>query len=137
MDLTHTFPRSPKERLGGLVHLPRMIDKARAYSNRTLGEYIYPSPIDKVILEFLQIDAEEFAIHVSRHSDAEVTSWLLEKIRLHTDSENAEINRQILQRTPQTKDRMNYFIELRNKIDPTRTDITTWVDLIDLDENRI
>ncbi|MEK6576069.1 MAG: DUF5069 domain-containing protein [Nitrospirota bacterium] len=33
LDLTKEFPRSPKEKLGGHVHLARMIDKARANTN--------------------------------------------------------------------------------------------------------
>ena len=39
--------------------LPRMIDKARAYNSKTLGEYIFPCPLDKIILEFLNTDYEE------------------------------------------------------------------------------
>mgnify|MGYP003305351753 CR=1 FL=1 len=32
---------------------------------------------------------------------------------------------------------LNYFNEIRNKIDPSRSDITTWVDLLDLEEGRL
>ena len=60
MNLSHTFPRSPRDKLNGLVHLPRMIDKALASKQNTLGEYIFPCPLDKIILNFLQIDAEEW-----------------------------------------------------------------------------
>ena len=31
-DLTQHPPRSPRVRLGGFVHLPRLLDKARAYA---------------------------------------------------------------------------------------------------------
>ena len=47
------------------------------------------------------------------------------------------INEQILQRKPDSEDRLNYFNEIRNKIDPSRSDITTWVDLLDLEEGRL
>ena len=56
MDLTKSFPRNPKIKMGGLVMVPRMIDKARAYNAKTLGEYIFPCPLDKIVLEFLDID---------------------------------------------------------------------------------
>ena len=39
MDLSRDVPRSPYEKLGGIVFLPRGIDKGRADLARTLGEY--------------------------------------------------------------------------------------------------
>ena len=39
LDLTKTFPRSPREKIAGLAHLPRMIDKARALENGSITEY--------------------------------------------------------------------------------------------------
>ena len=50
MDLRTTFPRSMKTRLGGYVHLARMIDKCRAVLAGTEGEYIYPCPMDDRLL---------------------------------------------------------------------------------------
>jgi hypothetical protein len=61
MNLNETFPRSPRDKMNGLVFLPRMIDKARAFKQNSLGEYIFPCPLDKKILEFLKIDVEEWA----------------------------------------------------------------------------
>ncbi|MEO5656188.1 MAG: DUF5069 domain-containing protein, partial [Nitrospiria bacterium] len=51
LDLSREVPRSPRDRLGGLVHLGRMIDKARAKSAGTLSDYLYPCPLDQVLLE--------------------------------------------------------------------------------------
>ena len=53
MDLSKVFPRSPKQKMAGLVHLVRMIDKGRAYKEKKLADYIYPCPLDKIILNFL------------------------------------------------------------------------------------
>ena len=61
MDLSRDFPRSPKQKIAGLVQLGRMIDKGRAYKEKKLAEYIYPCPLDKIILNFLCIDADAFA----------------------------------------------------------------------------
>ncbi|MBI5777374.1 MAG: DUF5069 domain-containing protein, partial [Nitrospirae bacterium] len=44
MDLRKNYPRSPREKLAGYVHLPRMIDKCRASLAGTEGDYIYPCP---------------------------------------------------------------------------------------------
>jgi len=61
LNLNIAVPRSSKDTLAGLAHLPRMIDKARALRNNTLGEYIYPWPIDRHVLNFLETDPEDFA----------------------------------------------------------------------------
>ena len=61
MDLSKVFPRSPKLKIAGLAHLGRMIDKGRAFKEKKLADYIYPCPLDKIILNFLSIEAENFA----------------------------------------------------------------------------
>ena len=134
MDLSRAFPRSPKQEMAGLVHLPRMIDKCRAYKENKLADYIFPCPLDKIILSFLRIDAEEFANMTSKKKDCEITEWAKEIIKSKTQSDLDFINKQILERRPDSKDRLEYFNELRNKIDPSRTDVNTWADLIDLEE---
>ena len=45
-DLTKRPPRSPRVRLGGLVILPRMLDKGRAAIAGTIGDYHYDCPLD-------------------------------------------------------------------------------------------
>ncbi|MBV8968472.1 MAG: DUF5069 domain-containing protein, partial [Verrucomicrobia bacterium] len=39
--MTKVFPRSPYEKLGGYVHLPRLIDKARLKAQDLLNGYNY------------------------------------------------------------------------------------------------
>ena len=46
-DLTKFPPRSPRTRLGGFVHLPRLIDKARAVAAGKGGDFPYNCPIDQ------------------------------------------------------------------------------------------
>ena len=121
----------------GLVHIPRMIDKARAYKANTLGEYIYSCPLDKIILSFIKTDAEEFANFVNSHDELQILGWIKEKCQTRAEKEKKIINQQILGRSPDGEERWAFFHEIRNKIDPSRTDITTWVDLIDLEEGRL
>jgi hypothetical protein len=136
MDLSRTFPRSPKEEISGLVHLARMIDKGRAYKDNKLANYIFPCPLDKIILSFLHIDAEVFANMIIEKNDDEINEWAKEIIKSKPQSDLNITNNQILERRPDSKDRLEYFNELRNKIDPSRTDVNTWADLIDLEEGR-
>lgn len=137
MDLTRSFPRSPKATLSGLVMVPRMIDKARAFVLEKLGEYIYPCPLDRIVLEFLEVEAEEFARLAGTHPDREIALWVDKKCGPRSRKEKKDVNKRILQRSPDTEDKLKQFMEIRDKIDPTRTDVTTWVDLLDLDENRL
>ena len=61
MDLSINLPRSTKIKMAGLVHLSRMIDKDRAFKEKNLADYIYPCPLDIIILNFLHIEPEKFA----------------------------------------------------------------------------
>ena len=136
MDLSRAFPRSPKQEMAGLVHLPRMIDKCRAYKENKLADYIFPCPLDKIILNFLRVDAEVFANMAKDKKDDEINEWAKEIIKSKPQSDLDLTNNQILERRPDSKDRLEYFNDLRNKIDPSRTDVNTWADLIDLEEGR-
>jgi hypothetical protein len=137
MDLSRAFPRSPKQEMAGLVHLPRMIDKGRAHKVDKLADYIFPCPFDKIILNFLRVDAEIFANMTIEKKDSEISDWAKGLTESKSQGDLDFINRQILERKPDSEDRLDYFNDLRNKIDPSRTDVDTWADLIDLEEGRL
>jgi len=137
MDLSREFPRSPKQKIAGLVQLGRMIDKGRAYKEKRLADYIYPCPLDKIILNFLRIDSDTFAKMVVEKKDDEISTWAKDLTKSKSSREISFVNKQILDRKPDSQDRLQYFNEIRDKIDPSRTDIITWVDLLDLEEGRI
>ncbi|PIP72248.1 MAG: hypothetical protein COW89_07415 [Nitrospinae bacterium CG22_combo_CG10-13_8_21_14_all_47_10] len=137
MDLTRAYPRSPKIKMAGLVQLARMIDKARAYKENQIADYIYPCPLDKIILNFLRIDSDVFANKAMECKDEEIREWAKDILKNKRDEEFEFINNQILERSPDSEDRLKYFYETRDRIDPTRTDINTWVDLLDLEEGRL
>ena len=137
MDLSREFPRSPKQKIAGLVQLGRMIDKGRAYKEKRLADYIYPCPLDKIILNFLRIDSDTFAKMVVDKKDDEISIWAKDLTKSKSSREISFVNKQILDRKPDSQDRLQYFNEIRDKFDPSRTDIITWVDLLDLEEGRI
>jgi hypothetical protein len=137
MDLSRAYPRSPKEEMAGLVHLARMIDKAQAFKQGQMADYIYPSPLDKIILNFLRIDSDVFAAKAMESSDEEIRTWAEEMVKDKKTEEIEFINDQILKRRPDSEDRLKYFYQTRDRIDPSRTDINTWVDLLDLEEGRL
>lgn len=136
LDLRKTFPRSVSQTLGGYVHLARMIDKARAKLAGTIGDYMYPCPLDKRLLEFAGVSADRFAAAVKGKSDEEILRWFVAESRKPTEQEIAAWNQQMLTRGPDTVEKREYFRGVRDKIDPTRADITSWADLLDLEEER-
>lgn len=138
MDLTKEFPRSPFDRNGGIDHVKRMSDKARAKNEGTLGEYTYNCPLDAFCLNFLGIDHETFArIVESSATDDEVLAAILDRSPNARDPERIRsFNLSYEALSPDTPEKWQYFIATRDSIDPSRTDIRTWTMLIDLEERR-
>ena len=137
MDLSIVYPRSPKVKMSGLLQLARMIDKARAYRENKMSDYIYPCPLDKIILNFLRIDSDVFALKAVDCGDDEISAWSQEILKGKNATEIDFINDQILKRRPDSEDRLKYFYQTRDRIDPSRADVETWVDLLDLEEGRL
>ena len=65
LDLTQAPPRSPREELGGLCMLPRMIDIARAkLPGGDIGEYQIGRGISGRVLAHLGVGVDEFVEYV-------------------------------------------------------------------------
>lgn len=137
MNLTSKYPRSPRQRLAGLVHVPRMIDKARACKENTLGEYIYPCPLDKQILEFLNVDSDAFMDKASTLPEATIEEWVEYLVQSKSRRDFEKINEAILNASPDTDEAKRKFKDILNSIDRNRFDITSWAELIDLEEGRM
>ncbi|MGL3709382.1 DUF5069 domain-containing protein [Leptospirillum ferriphilum] len=138
MDLTKQFPRSPVDRLGGMDHLKRVIDKARAHVAGTLGEYTYNCPLDQAFFSFFGLDHEKFAEAVkSRPGDQDMLAWVHSQAPRSKNPEEVEsFNREYESRSPDSPEKWDYFRSVRDSLAPGRTDITTWVKLLDLEEKR-
>jgi Domain of unknown function (DUF5069) len=137
MDLRKTFPRSMNVKMEGYVHLARMIDKCRAVLAGTEGEYIYPCPMDERLMEFAGITADQFTAAVKANpSDDAVVKWFTRTAKSHPPAEIETWNRMMLSRGPSTPEKQKYFNKLRDAVDPSRTDLTAWSDLQDLEEGR-
>ncbi|HEV3195501.1 MAG TPA: DUF5069 domain-containing protein [Candidatus Cybelea sp.] len=139
MDLTIEKPRSPKEKLLGLVSLKRVIDKARAHNEGHLGEYDYDCPHDKPLFEFLGTNGEEFARKVRElATDDAIADWVQrEFLSKKTPAEIERFNSDRLHWHPDPGSHsFEYFEKLRDQVAPGRRDIVTWFDVLDLDEGR-
>jgi hypothetical protein len=123
--------------LAGYVHLPRMIDKCRAVLAGTEGEYIYPCPMDERLMDFAGITSEQFTAAVKTHpTDNGVEAWFRNVAKAHHPAELDAWNKQLLARGPSSPESAERFRQYRDAVDPSRTDITAWADLQDLEEGR-
>jgi hypothetical protein len=139
MDLTKTYPRSVRDKFAGAVQIGRTSDKARAYVAGTTGEYHYNCGMDQAVFAFLGIgDHEAYARKVAQLSDRELEKYLRDEyVSKKSPAEISKWNEEWLSKGPAPdSDSYKYFMELRNTIAPSRTDVTAWPDLLDLDEHR-
>jgi hypothetical protein len=136
LDLTKQAPRSPRVRLGGYVVLPRMLDKGRASLAAKNGEYIYACPLDKRFLEFAGIDAKALKKQLATgKGDGEILKWVRSYAKYQrTESEIDAWSAWQERRTPDNPDSREFFNTLHKRVAPERTDITTWFDLLDVDD---
>ena len=136
-DLTKRPPRSPRVRLGGYVILPRMLDKCRAASAGTIGEYKFDCPMDQHFLNFVGLKGDQIKQIISEgKSDLEVLEWItINATAKRSAWEIAQWAEYQGTRAPADVESMQWFAEMVQKIAPKREDISTWFDLLDVDDH--
>jgi hypothetical protein len=136
MDLTKNYPRSVHEKILGIVQLARTIDKGKAKAHGNLGEYNYDCPMDKALFDFLAMNGDELlAVIKNAKSDAEIEAYCKQFIDRKSPAEIERWNHEWVSHKPEGPS-LEYFLNLRNQVAPDRTDVTSWADLLDLDEKR-
>ena len=142
MDLTKSFPRSPRDRLDGIPMLPRTIDKARAFLAGTLGDYRFgdDSGYDRALFDTLGIDADSFLGGIRQSpDDASVVKWLHANARTvdaRDDQELIEALEAFGLETDEDRVELKAYVEANAPV-AVRDKIKTWVDWIDFEEGRI
>jgi hypothetical protein len=113
-----------------------MLDKGRALVAGKAGEYKYACPLDERFLDFAGIDADALKAQLANgKSDSEILAWIQEHAkRRHSDPEIAAWSEFVERRVPSDAESREYFNELHQKIAPKREDISTWFELLDLDD---
>lgn len=131
--------RSPREKGMSLVHLPRLIDKVRLAEKNHLPGYNFISiGFDKFLLDLLGVDPEEFIQVVKISStDEGVYRWLKEKAKQISDKDKEAFNHKLLSIGPSDPERTQRFRYLLDATDPSRQDVKSFMELIDLMEGRI
>ena len=137
-DLTTSYPRSVRDKYLGLVQLGRGVDKGIATANGLNGEYMFDCPMDRGVLGFLGVDGSVLLeVIKSAQSEADIEAYLKPFVAKKSAQEIASFNEEFLSHGPEPgSEGEAYFLNLRNEVAPDRTDVTTWPDLLDLDEKR-
>ncbi|MFD2255304.1 DUF5069 domain-containing protein [Luteolibacter algae] len=131
-------PRSPRVRLGGFAHLPRLIDKARATANETAGDYVYgdDSLLDREFFNLTGISSEDFLAKVSEGGgDWDILQWVLEHLNRPMAPYEIQSWSQWLETLPGLSlGARAWFAEYASKLNPPREDVATLCDYLDIDD---
>ncbi len=135
-DLTRHPPRSPRTRLGGFVHFPRLIDKALATAVGTNGHFHYDCPMDQRFWTFTGIKPGPFMQQIKAgKSDGELLAYVMANLKPQRGpSEIKAWSAWYEQQTPDNPDARAFFNDIHRKNAAHRTDIETWFDWLELDD---
>jgi hypothetical protein len=133
-DLTQHPPRSPRVQLGGYVHLPRLLDKARATIAGKNGDYHYDCALDQNFFAFTGITAKALLAEVRKgRTDSQMLAW----VQAHTKRLPAEIaawSTWLRTHAPGGSEGHDWFGEVITEAAKSRRDIFGFFDLLDLDD---
>ena len=139
------YPRSPKVLLGGIAHLARFIDKVRLRHAGQIQDYNYiTTGFDKHLLAFLQVEPEAFERRILQGgTDAELLEWVRSRSRTLSAEDIQQWSQGILTSSPKDEGARERFQARLAEVAAKRgvpvdslPPVTTWVDIIEMDEER-
>ena len=135
------YPRSPQEKVGGMVYLGRMVDKIRLMAAGDLHPDLHANlgqGFDERITAFLAVDYSELKNRVTEGgSDEEVLEWCFQKGTRPTEEQIEIWNSFMVKRG--WSDELSERLASRKKESgfESRDDIQTMCHYIDADEGRM
>lgn len=140
------YPRSPKEKVGGMVHLGRLFDKIRLRHTGLIPDYNYlTTGFDKYLLDSLGLKGEDLEQRVLQGgTDEELLAWVKTNGKTLSEAEIRVWNMKVLTGEPKDDAAQERFTARLIDIATKRgmpveklPKVTTWADAIDLDEGRL
>ena len=134
------LPRSPYDKIHGLVYFLRMLDKIRLHAAGKLSADYVPNlgiKLDAICCRFLRVEYTQLvAMVTSGSSDEEVWEWCITHGKSHSQEEAHIWNSFMIKYG--WRDEASEILQRRLKESrlENRTDIQTIFDYIDLDEGR-
>lgn len=135
-----TYPRSPREKVGGIVYFGRMVEKIRLMAEGRLHPDLHKnlgSGFDKRCVDFLGVNYDELAVAVRGGlSDEGALDWCFAKGRKPSEEEIEVWNEFMRKRG--WNDSGSEMLATRKKESgfDNRDDIQTMFNYIDADEGR-
>lgn len=139
-DLKKSFPRSPREMLGGFVLAARSLDKCRAQLAGSNGEYHFNCPMDRIFFDFTEIDADDFQDFVAiGTTDEEVAEWVAKHSEISARQEIVAWNNKMraTRLCDLPADLQVYMEDYCEKFVRKNHPIYVWFDAYDLEEQRL
>lgn len=140
-DLTKTYPRSPREMLGGYVIGARCADKCRAFLLGINGDYNYwPCSLAGMLFSFTGITPERFKDVVATGArDEELAVWIKAQSKVQDQQAIIQWNNKmrdlrLSEMTPQVQAYMEEYIP---KYVPSHRPVYVYFDVYDLEEKRL
>lgn len=140
LDLTRSYPRSPREMLAGYVIAARCLDKCRSVLANKAGEYHSGCPLDLFFLEFVGISYDAFRDFVGTGAtDDEVAEWITANAKKRDRIEIIRWNNEWRgKRLSEAPDRLQEYMEdYVPKFVPKNRPVYVFFDIYDLEEERI
>lgn len=135
--------RSPRVKVGGLVHFGRMIDKIRAHQRGELPEEYHPNlglsvGLDGMLCAFLNVPFEEVRQRVSEGgTDEEILEWCFTRSGVRPTKMQARIWNEFARKFGWNDVAGRFIDRVRAEEGITREDLITSFDLIDFREGRL
>ena len=114
---TERYPRSPKEQVGGMCHLGRLIDKVRMRHAGLIQDYNYLTVgFDKYLLDKLEIQGADFEERVLQGgTEEEICQWIEAQGKPFSDEEKAQWNDMVLHGGPKNEAQRRAFFDTQVK----------------------
>lgn len=136
---TMIYPRSPREKMAGWVHLPRFIDKLRLQSKGLLGEEYKPNVgkgFDAAWLKASGVEFEEFKkLVLDSPIDGEICDWVLKNVK-KSEAEKEAFHKDLLKYGTHGETLERLIMRKKESGMEDRDDIQCMFDYIDADEER-
>ncbi len=140
LDLTKTFPRSPREKLADYVIAARCLDKCRSVLAGKAGDYHSGCPLDLFFLEFAGLTYDAFKEFVATGAtDDEVAAWITKNAKARPAIELIRWNNEWRgKRLSELADNLQEYMEAYiPKFVPRNRPVYVFFDIYDLEEQRI
>lgn len=138
--LAKEYPLSPRETLAGYVIAAPMLDKCRAVLVGTNGEYHFNCALDRQLLDFTGINADQFKDFVDTGAtDAEVADWITKHSKVPSEVDRVVWNNKmrctrLCDLSPEARVFLEGYIQ---KFVPRNRPVHVWFDVYDLEEERM